>query len=66
MCGHATNNAFFVFDKEREVGQHQVDAMHVGIGEHETAVNDEQLAVLLEHHAVAADFAETAQEIDTY
>jgi hypothetical protein len=34
--------------------------MHVGIGEHQPAVNEQQLVVLLEHHAVATNLAKTA------
>jgi hypothetical protein len=55
-------NAICVFTQPREVGQHQVDAVHVGIGEHESAVNEQQAIVLLDDHAVSADLAETAQE----
>ena len=50
--------------QEREVGQDEVDAVHVGVGEHQPAVDDEQPALLLQHHAVAPDLAETAQEGD--
>ena len=62
--GHTTDDAVRVLAEEREVGQHQVDAVHVGVGEHEPAVDEQQLVVLLEHHAVASDLAETAEEVD--
>ena len=40
--------------------------MHVCVGEHETAVDEKQLVVLLEDHAVAANLTETTEEINTY
>ena len=46
----------------REVGQHQVDAGHVGVGEHDPAVEDDDPAVDLDARAVAADLAEAAEE----
>jgi hypothetical protein len=36
--------------------------VHVGIGEHQSAVNEQQAIVLLDDHAVSADLAETTQE----
>ena len=47
-----------------EVGQDEVDAGHVGVGEHDPAVDDEDAAVDLEAEAVAADLAEPAEEDD--
>jgi hypothetical protein len=55
-------NAISVFAQPREVGQYQVDAVHVGVWKHESAVNKQQAIVLLDHHAVSADLAETAQK----
>jgi hypothetical protein len=60
--GNACFNAICVFAQPREVGQHQVDAVHVGIWEHESAVNKQQAIVLLNHHAVSTDLAETSEE----
>ena len=45
----------------REVGQDQVDARLVLLGEEHAAVDDEELAVELEDGHVAADLAETAE-----
>jgi hypothetical protein len=59
---NACFNAICVFTQPREVWQHQVDAVHIGVWEHESAVNKQQAIVLLNHHAVSADLAETAQE----
>ena len=60
MRSNTCFNAVCVFAQPREVGQHQVDAVHVGIGKHESAVNEQQAIVLLNHHAVSTDLAETA------
>ena len=59
---NACFNAICVFTQPCEVWQHQVDAVHIGVWEHESAVNKQQAIVLLNHHAVSADLAETAQE----
>ena len=40
-----------------EVGQYKVDAMHIGVGEHETTVDEQDFIVLLDRHAVTANFA---------
>ena len=48
----------------REVGQDQVDAGLVLLGEEHAAVDDEQLAAVLEDGHVAADLAETAERGD--
>ena len=47
-----------------EVREDEVDAGHVGVGEHEPAVDDEDPAVDLEAEAVPADLTEPAQEDD--
>ena len=57
-------DAVGVLAQPGEVGQDQVDAEHVELGEHQPAVEEQELAVLLEHHAVAADLAEAAEERD--
>ena len=49
-----------------EVGQHQVDAGHVGLGEHDPAVEDEDPPVDLDAGAVAADLAQAAEEDDPH
>ena len=48
----------------REVGQDQVDAGLVDVREEHPAVDDQQLAVVLEDGHVAADGAETAERDD--
>ncbi len=48
----------------REVRQDQVDAGLVHVGEQHAAVDDQQLAVVLEDGHVAADLAEAAQRDD--
>ncbi len=47
-----------------EVGQDQVDAGLVVLGEQHAAVDDQQLAVDLEHGHVAADLSQTAERHD--
>ena len=47
-----------------EVGQDEVDAGHVGVGEHEPAVDDEDAPVDLEAEAVAPDLTQPAEEDD--
>ena len=53
-----------VLAQVREVGEDEVDAGHVGVGEHQPAVDDEDAAVDLEAEAVAADLAQPAEEDD--
>ena len=59
-------DAVGVLAQVREVGQHEVDAVHVGAGEHQPAVDEQDPAVvadaLLDGHAVAADLPEPAEE----
>ena len=47
-----------------EVGQDEVDAGHVGVGEHDPAVDDQDPAVDLDAEAVPADLAEAAEKYD--
>ena len=49
---------------DAEVGQDQVDAGLLGLGEQHAAVDDQQPAVELEHGHVAADLAEPAERDD--
>ena len=62
-----------VLAQVREVGEHEVDAVHVRVGEHQPAVDEQDLAIgtvarrtaaELDRHAVAADLAEAAEEDD--
>ena len=47
-----------------EVGQDEVDAEHVGVGEHEPAVEQQDPAFDLDGRAVAPDLPEPAEERD--
>ena len=47
-----------------EVGQHEVDAQHLVAREAETRVDQDPLAILLDHGHVLADLAETAEGDD--
>lgn len=70
VSGNHGNDAIGVLAQVREVGQDEVDAVHVGVGEHQPAVDEQQATVvagaLLDGHAVAADLAETTEEHDAY
>src|SRR5215208_991703 len=46
----------------REVGQDEIDAGHVGVGEHEPAVDDEDSSLDLEAEAVPPDLAQPAEK----
>ena len=50
-------DAVCIFTQIREVGQDQVDAVHICIGKHQTTIDEEQSIVLLDHHAVATYLA---------
>jgi hypothetical protein len=66
--GHEPVDARRVLLQVREVRQDQVDPVHVGTGEHQAAVDEQQAAVvaaaLLDRHAVAPDLAQAPQEDD--
>ena len=47
-----------------EVGEDEVDARHLGLGEHDAAVDDEDAVVDLEAEAVPPDLTEPAEEDD--
>ena len=53
-----------VLPEVREVGEDEVDARHVGLGEHDPAVDDQDAVVDLEAEAVAPDLTEPAEEDD--
>ena len=54
-----------VLPQVREVGQHEIDTGHVGVGEHDPAVDEQDPLVDLDAAAVAPDLAQPAQEDDT-
>ena len=64
MGGDAAHDPIGVVAQVGEVRQHEVDAVHVGVGEHEAAVDEQEAVLLLEDHAVAADLAQPAEEGD--
>ncbi len=57
VCGDTGFDAMCVVAQICEVGQHQVDSMHVCIWEHQPAVDKQQSIVLLDCHAVATYLA---------
>ena len=62
--GDAAVDAVGVLAQVREVGQHEVDAEHVDVGEHQPAVEEHDAAVDLDARAVAPDLPEPAEERD--
>ena len=60
----AADDVVAALDQPGEVGEDEVDAQHVGLGEHQPAVEEHDLAVDLDGGAVAADLAEPAEEGD--
>ena len=53
-----------VFHDVGEIGQHQVDAGHVGAGEHEPEIDEDHVPVDLKGTTITPDLAETAQKCD--
>ena len=63
---HAALEPVLVLDYVGEVGQDEVDAGHLRLGEHEPAVDQHGPAVHLEPGAVAPDLAQAAEEGDAH
>src|SRR3546814_15699637 len=61
---HHTDDVVEAIADGLEVGQDQVDTGLVLLGEEHAAVDDQDLAVVLEHGHVAADLAETTDRDD--
>src|SRR5438094_581686 len=59
---HDALDPFGVLAQVREVGEHEIDARHVRVGEHQPAVDDEDAALDLDAEAVAPDLAQPAEE----
>ena len=64
MGDDATVDADGVLAQPREVRQHEVDAEHLRVGEHEAAIEQHDSTSLLQGGAVPADLTEAAQEGD--
>ncbi len=47
--------------ESRDVGEDQIDPEHVGLGEHQAAVDDEDFAAALQGHQVQADLPQPPQ-----
>ena len=62
--GDAPVDATGVLAQVREVRQHEVDAEHVDVGEHQPDVEQHDAAIHLDAGAVAPDLSEPAQERD--
>src|SRR4051794_37569403 len=63
---HATFDAVGVLPQVGEVGQDEVDAGHLHVGEHEPAVEQHDAAVDFDAGAVAPDLTQPPEEDDPY
>ena len=50
-----------VLDEVADVGDDDVDAQELFFGEHEACIDDQDVVAPLEHHAVHAELAQTAE-----
>ena len=57
-------NAVFVHFQVGDVGDDQVDAGHVFLGESQAAVDDDHVVVIFHHRHVLADLAQSAKGND--
>ena len=62
--GDAADHAVGVLPQPGEVGEDEVDPEVLELGEHQPAVEQQELVLALDDHAVAADLAEAAEERD--
>ncbi len=49
----------------REIVDHDVDAIHLVVGKHESAVDDDHILIGLDHRHVAADLSAAAKRDDS-
>src|SRR5260370_6512273 len=54
-------NAVELVGEVRDVGDHQIHAEHLFVGERQLGVNGDDVAVVLDGHAVLADLAQPAE-----
>ena len=59
-----TPQLFLVCHQVGKVGDHQVYAVHILIGEADAAVDDDHVLAVFQHSAVLADLVQTAQGND--
>ena len=59
-------DAVLVFQHIGEVGDDKIHAEHVGIREHQTAVNEDHISLALIQSNVFAHFSQTAQRADVH
>ena len=62
---HNAAQPVLVLDHVIELGQNQVDAVHIAFGEHYPAVDDDHVAAVFENSHVLANFPQAAQGNDT-
>ena len=54
-------NVFPIFLEEREIGDNDIDAHQLRVGEHHAAVDDDDVVAVAQGHAVHPEFAEAAE-----
>ena len=59
---HARLDPIAIVEQVGEIGQDEVDTGHLGVGEHEAAIEDEDAARDFDARAVATDLAQPTEE----
>ena len=52
------------FAQIREIVDHDIDAVHFIVGEHQAAIDDDEIVVRLDHGHVSTDFTAAAERHD--
>ena len=55
---------FLALQQVADIGDDQVDAQHLFLGEHQAGIDDDDVVVVLDGHHVLADFAQAAEGDD--
>lgn len=64
MRKHIAADTFFVCHQIAGVGDHQVDAQHIVLGEHGTAIDNDNIPVILKDRHIFADFIHASKGND--
>ena len=59
---HNAAHAVNVLHNVGKIGDHQIHAQHIAVGERHTAVHNEDVALALDERDVLADFVQSAQK----
>ena len=66
MCRDTTDDPVGVLAQIGEIGEDEIDAQHVEIGEHQATVKKQDLPLDFNTRTVPANFTQTAEEGDRY